>query len=207
MAPPTKRSTTTKHPRKVPSPKLPIFLSASVPNRTPYSRHSDPIAIREAILALIAVAARERLIVFGGHPAISPLVEHAARSLGALHNIVIYQSRFFQSEVPKEARAFQHFHWTKTRRNRDSSLEFMRSEMIRSQAFCAAVFIGGMEGILDESRMFKEFHPQSVILPIASTLGAAKKLFDSGEGPEDQLIRQKLRDNTRYRALFRIILP
>ena len=207
MAARTKRSTSAKYSRSPRSLKTPIFLSASVPNRPPYSHHSDAIAIREAILALVAVAARERLIVFGGHPAISPLVEHAARSLRALHNIVIYQSRLFQSEIPIEARAFQHFHWTKSTRNRASSLELMRFEMVRSQPFCAAVFIGGMEGVLNECRMFKELHPQALLLPIASTLGAAKEIFDAGEGPDDRRIRQKLLDNTRYRALFRIILP
>jgi hypothetical protein len=60
-------------------PKEPIFLSASIPDRDPYVRDSDPLAIREAVLALVAVTVRERRLVFGGHPAISPLVEHAAQ--------------------------------------------------------------------------------------------------------------------------------
>ena len=61
--------------------KEPIFLSASIPDRAPYTLDSDPIAIREAILALVAVAVRDRHLVFGGgqwqrahtvHPHIRP---------------------------------------------------------------------------------------------------------------------------------------
>jgi hypothetical protein len=88
-------------------PKEPIFLSASIPDRDPYVRDADPIAIREAVLALVAVTVRERHLVFGGHPAISPLVEHAASSLNAVDNVDIFQSEWFRAVIPPEARAFQ----------------------------------------------------------------------------------------------------
>ena len=70
------------------------------------------MAIREAVIALAAVTLRDRPLVFGGHPAISPLVEHAARSLGALANVHIYQSRFFEDRIPEVARKFPNLHWT-----------------------------------------------------------------------------------------------
>jgi hypothetical protein len=34
----------------------PIFLSASVPNREPFMANLDPLAIREAVIALVAVS-------------------------------------------------------------------------------------------------------------------------------------------------------
>jgi hypothetical protein len=54
-----------------------IFLSASIPNREPFVHYFDAIAIREAVLALVSLCVRKTDLVFGGHPAISPLVEHA----------------------------------------------------------------------------------------------------------------------------------
>ena len=209
------KSAATKHPprpveaarpRSAAQLKEPIFLSASIPDRPPYKQNSDPIAIREAVLALIAVAARERLIVFGGHPAISPLVEHAARSLHALDNIVIYQSERFRNVIPPEAKAFPNLKWTRAGRDRAESLEIMRREMIGSQPFCAAVFIGGMEGILDECRIFKQLHRRALILPIASTAGASQELFGAGEGPPDHGIRSQLLTDRKYRSLLRKIL-
>ena len=197
------RPVKTARPHSAAQLKEPIFLSASIPDRPPYNQNSDPIAIREAILALIAVAARERLIVFGGHPAISPLVEHAARSLHALDNIIIYQSEWFRNVIPPEAKAFPNLKWTPAARDRDESLEIMRREMIGSQPFCAAVFIGGMEGILDEYRIFRQVHANSLLLPLASTTGATHAVWESVEGPRDARIRDALLHERKYRSLFR----
>lgn len=187
--------------------KEPIFLSASIPDRPPYVQNSDPIAIREAALGLIAVAARERLIVFGGHPAISPLVEHAGRSLHALDHIIIYQSEWFKNVIPPEAQAFPNLRWTPPGRDRADSLEIMRREMIGSQPFCAGVFIGGMEGILDECQIFQQLHPNSLVLPLASTTGATQKVWDNGKGPRDKRIREALLHDRKYRPLLRRLLP
>lgn len=186
--------------------KEPIFLSASIPDRDPYVRDSDPIAIREAVLALVAVTVRERRLVFGGHPAISPLVEHAARSLNAVDNVDIFQSEWYRNVIPPEARAFRNLKWTQSGINSDDSLDIMRQQMIRSQPFCAAVFIGGMEGILDECRIFKLIHSSAKLFPIASTKGASFTLWDVGEGPQEPVLRNAMLHDKRYRALFRRIL-
>src|SRR5580765_4706734 len=131
--------------------KRPVFLSASVPSKEPFTNRLDPLAIREAIIALVVVSARDRPLIFGGHPAISPLVEHAARSLNALKGVHIYQSRFFEDSVPEVARAFENLHWTVGEPAEAQSLTVMRKEMISSWDFCGAVFVGGMEGIFEES--------------------------------------------------------
>lgn len=184
----------------------PIFLSASIPDRLPYLENSDPLLIREAVLALVAVTVRQRELVFGGHPAISPLVEHAARTLGGLENVYIYQSRWFEDKIPEVAKKFKNLVWTRRGNSREESLRIMREEMISSRPFCAAVFIGGMEGILEECRIFKELHRGKPVFPIASTLGAAQQLLVAGEGPPDREMREALRTNKRYRELFRTIL-
>ena len=191
--------------------KRPIFLSASVPNREPFVQYFDAIAIREAVLSLVATEARERQIVFGGHPAISPLVEHAARSLGALNQIHIYQSKFFEAFIPEVAKEFPNLHWTKRQGegegNRDASLTLMRREMISSGDFCAAVFVGGMEGIFEEWSIFSELHPHAAVIPIASTGGAAQDVFEKMKGGFKADAQMLLRDENRYRRVFAKLLP
>lgn len=191
--------------------KRPIFLSASIPVRKPFVDYFDAIAIREAVLALVAVTIRERELVFGGHPAISPLVEHAARSLEALERVHIYQSKFFEKMIPPVAKEFPNLHWTKLvgegAGDMKESLEVMRQEMIGSRDYGAAVFIGGMEGIFDEIRIFKDRHPEGKIIPVASTGGAAKDLIDQGHGPKDEKILYALQNENRYRRLFMELLP
>ena len=191
--------------------KKPVFLSASVPDREPFVGDYDAIAIREAILSLVTVTVRERELVFGGHPAVSPLVEHASRSLGAIDQVHIYQSRFFENVIPAVAKEFPNLHWTEKAGaeggTRSESLEVMRREMIGSRDFCAAVFIGGMEGIFDELRLFKELHPGCPIIPIGSTGGASKMLLNQGEGPQDAESLFLLRDENRYRRVFTKLLP
>jgi hypothetical protein len=185
----------------------PVFLSASVPNEVPFMKRFDPLAIREAIIALAVVALRDRPLVFGGHPAISPLVEHAARSLGALQHVHIYQSRFFEEKIPEVARKFENLHWTKNEGTEAGSLEVMRKEMIGSWDFCGAVFVGGMEGIFEESKWFREFHKDKPQIALGSTGGAAEMLLNKMHGVFDEKTYQILQKERRYRRIFRLLLP
>jgi len=184
----------------------PVFLSASIPDREPYVYRCDPLAIREAILALVSVAVRDRVLVFGGHPAISPMVEHAARTLGAVQNVHIYQSLWFEDRITREARAFDNFHWTKAGQDRGESLEIMRREMIGSVPFSAGVFIGGMEGVIEECKLFRELRQGARIIPVGSTGAAAQEIWSTECGPDDSA-REALRSSRHYRALFRGLLP
>ena len=84
-----------------------IFLSASVPlpNRDPrFMATADVIAIRESVKALVSEVIPNGVIVFGGHPAITPLVALLLRGLGrdAARRIILYQSAFFTEQFGKE---------------------------------------------------------------------------------------------------------
>ncbi len=61
-----------------------IFLSASVPvpGRGTYYQSADPFLIQFAVRELITAALGRRLIVWGGHPAITPMVWAACEDLG-----------------------------------------------------------------------------------------------------------------------------
>src|SRR4051794_32326260 len=123
-----------------------FFLSGSIPDprRDPrYIETADLIAIRESVAALAAVIFKRGKLVFGGHPAISPLVLVVARSLKAEEHVRIYQSEFFRQQIPPESSAFADFVWTpRVDNNRDASLELMRARMIADGPFEAAFFIG-----------------------------------------------------------------
>lgn len=192
--------------------KGPIFLSASVPVREPYASTGDVIAIREAVLALVSVTVRDRELVFGGHPAISPLVEHAARSLGAVENVHIYQSRWFleRNLIPEVAYKFQNFHWTATDTSTAEvapSLTKMRNEMIGSRPFCAAVVIGGMEGIYEEADIFRRMHGGKPLFALASTGGASIDIFEREKSRFSDTDAMALFQERRYRRLIKNLLP
>lgn len=184
----------------------PIFLSASIPTHAPYLGTFDPYLIREAILALVSVVTQETDLVFGGHPAISPLVEHAAETLGTKERVFIFQSEFFRNKLPPEALRFPNLHWIGSGADRESSLMVMRQEMIGFRDFGAGVFIGGMEGVHEERVVFQRVRPRAGLFPVASTGAAAEELLVLGYGPRSGALQEELRTEIRYKHLFRRIL-
>jgi hypothetical protein len=161
-----------------------IFLSASVPDpkRAPrYARTADSVAITAAVGALVYVTLGRRMLIWGGHPAITPMIWVVAESMGVDYGswVKLYQSRFFEDEFPEDNERFQNVTFTDAMRDsRDDSLRFMRERMFRDQKFETGVFIGGMEGILDEFDLLRKLQPNAQILPIASTGGAAIEVAD-----------------------------
>jgi hypothetical protein len=61
-----------------------VFLSASVPviGRANYYKTADPFLIQRAVREFVNVALGRRLIVWGGHPAITPMVWAVCEDLG-----------------------------------------------------------------------------------------------------------------------------
>jgi hypothetical protein len=124
---------------------------------------------------------------------------------------VIYQSKFFESLIPEVSKEFSNLHWTDQVASKDggreASLKVMRQKMISSYDFCAAVFIGGMEGIFEEYEYFAKLHPHAIVIPIASSGGAAKDLFDRLVGNFDSDKQILLRDENRYQRVFNSLIP
>lgn len=158
-----------------------IFLSAGVPD--PFAKHfrgeGDTAAISALVSALLYVALGRRRIVWGGHPAITPMVWAYAEALGVDYSkcVTLYQSNFFEDYFPEENKRFKNVVVTDAiAGNRELSLAVMRRRMISDSEFEAAVFAGGMGGIFDEYDLVKEFAGSAKILPIGSTGGAAAEL-------------------------------
>jgi hypothetical protein len=172
-----------------------IFLSASVPD--PAADHfvlpGDSAAITAAVSALLYVTLGRRRLVWGGHPAITPMVWSVAEAMDVHYGawVSLYQSLIFKDEFPAETARFKNVIFTEAVGfDRPGSLAVMRARMIGDNDFSAAVFIGGMGGILDELALLKQAHRNARIVPIASTGGAAQLIAEQENA--DQALAKEL---------------
>jgi hypothetical protein len=161
-----------------------IFLSAGVPDprRGPeFARTADTVAITAAVSALVHVTLGRRILVWGGHPAITPMIWVVADAIGTEYGswIKLYQTRFFEDEFPEDNARFQNVTYTDDiQRDREMSLLAMRERMLTEHAFSAGVFIGGMAGTIDEFELFRRLQPRASAVPVGSTGGAALVLSE-----------------------------
>jgi hypothetical protein len=136
--------------------------------------------IQSAIDALATVALGRRTVVWGGHPAITPMLWESAKNLGVLYGtaVQLFQSKFFREEdFPAQNKHFRNVTYVDAvDQDREKSLLAMRTAMLNSQPFDAAVFLGGMEGVFDEFRLFNALYPNAKCLPVAVTGGATRTL-------------------------------
>jgi len=180
-----------------------IFLSAGVPDpkRGPeYALTADSVAITAAVSALVHVTLGRRLLIWGGHPAITPMVWAIAQGLGLDYGnwVKLYQTRHFEDEFPEDNQKFQNVTYTEdVERDREKSLFAMRERMFKEHTFGVAVFIGGMGGIIDEFKLFRRLQPKAKILPVVSTGGAVLKLSE-----RVPTLGRDLTDDLDYIALF-----
>ena len=179
-----------------------VLLSASVPlpdRDRHYFETADILSIREAIKALVEVVLPIGRITFGGHPAITPLIALFVREAGLERDrLTIFQSSYFQEELPEANNQFHDVRLIEAvADDRDQSLLAMRSAMILSRPFSAAVFIGGMEGLVHEAELIRQLRPNCELLPIASTGAAAADVFRGADYPVE------LESEVTYATLFR----
>ena len=158
-----------------------IFLSASVPlvNRGNYHETANPFLIQCAVRELVISVIRQHKIVWGGHPAITPMIWSICEDLNIDYSeaVVLYQSKFFQDRFPEENQRFHNVVLTDAvPTDMSASLLLMREQMLSRQDLVAAVFIGGMDGVEAEYDLFIRFHPQAKVLPVAAPGGAALEL-------------------------------
>lgn len=159
-----------------------IFLSASIPlpERDPkYFGSSDDIAIRDSVIALCTTVLPNYRLIWGGHPSITPLVNFVLQKLNmnVQEHVTLYQSKFFENHFPDDNNKFENVIQTPSLQDRDSSLKLMRELMLEGKDFVAGIFIGGMEGVITEYNMFRQFHPNALRITLASTGAATKILY------------------------------
>ncbi len=185
-----------------------LFLSASIPlpqRDERFIKTADVVAIREAIKGLVDAIIPTGAVVFGGHPAITPMVALLLRSHGeeARKRVTLYQSAYFGRKFVDENAEFIDLRVIPAvAKNRQRSLAKMRRRMIEDRKFDAAVFIGGMEGVIDEFELFKSAHPDAKRWPVASTGAAARELFVKDGRPLPKLLAEEMTYATMFRRLL-----
>jgi hypothetical protein len=190
----------------------PVFLSASVPDplrNEKYFKTGDSIAIRDAVIALLAVVLPRTKLVFGGDPAITPMVKWVADQFGAFDKVRIFQSKFFRSSYLADIALFRYEETEIVQDDRELSLVSMRTQMIGSENFSAAFFVGGMEGVEQEYEMMKQLKPAVPRFPVYTTGAAAQSLWMREWEAAPRIYEtelSELRSKTSYLALFTHLL-
>lgn len=161
-----------------------IFLSSSTPlpeRDSKYYETADIIAIRDSVIALATTVIPIHRLVWGGHPSITPLVNYVMKKRGLViqEHMTIYQSKFFEKFFPNDNNEFENVIQTDNIGERESSLLLMRKTMFKSFEFSAGIFIGGMEGVEEEYKLFRQYHPNAIIIALASTGAAAKIIYEN----------------------------
>lgn len=160
---------------------------------TRYIQMSQPAAIRSAVLEITKTALRRKVqLIFGAHPMISPTVLDVARNTGAgAASILIFQSEFFAGQIPGSTLDLANWsagrlfftprqHASRDYEARTRSLTTMRTLMVSPNNLLGAIFVGGMDGLEEEARLFQSTHQKLPCYAIASTGSAALDLFNRG---------------------------
>jgi len=184
-----------------------ILLSASVPTvkrAERYNRIADAaFEIEQAVISLArAVFSEGGCLVFGGHPAISPLVAMVvgeyreprfseSRDERQVSPVEIFQSRAFEGYLPDDTLlmyrlGYASIRWVESVGNEryspdaedketpcSNSLRRMRQVMLETRPPDAVVCIGGMEGLEQEVDLALERTPTTPIFVLERTGGAA----------------------------------
>ena len=210
-----------------------LSASIPLPERhAKYYDSADIIAIRDAIIALVSISLNKYTIIWGGHPSITPLVYYVMERMivnnlqredyslmltdeekeqvnkqlkvRVQHHVKLYQSLYFKSIFPEDNEKFENIVFTENVGDIHSSVQLMREKMFSENEFSAAVFVGGMDGIEVEFNMFKEKHPNALLLPVASTGAATKIVYDNLL--TEELKNERLVKDYGYMSLFQKLL-
>ncbi len=210
-----------------------LSASIPLPERHPkYYDTADMIAIRDAVIALTTIVLPHHRIVWGGHPSITPLIYFVIERMivnnlkrddwqiklseeeqhvldtnlksQIQNHITLYQSLFFKDRFPEDNEKFENIVFTENVGDIHSSIQLMRNRMLTENKFAAAVFIGGMDGVEVEFNMFREIHPEAILLPLASTGAATKIVYDNLLPERHQ--NERLVKDYGYMSLFQKLL-
>lgn len=186
-----------------------IFLSASIPVQERHHKYietADIIAIRDSVLALATTVLPQHRLIWGGHPSITPLIYYVMEKLDLdiQEHVKLYQSLWFENIFPPDNNKFENVIFTAKQSDIQSSISLMRQRMLTENDFVAGVFIGGMEGIQDEFNMYREIHPNTLLLPIASTGAASAIVYE--DLLQDKLKDERLLKDYTYTLLFKELL-
>lgn len=125
-----------------------IFLSASIPfteRNKKYINTCDVTSIRDAVIALTSVVIKDYRLIWGGHPAITPMISRVLNILeyNVSEHVMLYQSKWFVEQFPKENKDMPKVVLTEKKDSLEESLLEMRNKMIGNNEFMAAFLLEG----------------------------------------------------------------
>ena len=121
-------------------------------------------------------------------------------------HVTLYQSKLFASQFPEANKEVEHIILTETvlgdneLGTKQASLAEMRRRMLTEHQYTAGIFIGGAEGVEEEFNLFKKYNPGALLLPIATTGGAAEIIYRQGR------YDKRLATEYDYQTLFERLL-
>lgn len=165
---------------------------------------------------MIVTLEKKGSIIFGGHPAITPMISKIIEQSqeDCRKHFKLYQSRYFQEFFLDELNIFADVIITPlyegpfTEDVREKSLTIMREQMLDNEFSCG-IFIGGMEGVEAEYSLFRHAHPEVPAWAISSTGAAANILLEKPPEKEFWLnskLIEMLRFDKSYIYVMRTIL-
>jgi hypothetical protein len=173
---------------------LPVLLSASVPDQVAGTPEAQRIydLVAAIVAALFDSGCR---LVFGGHPTITPLVHHLARTRGEPRPLIdLFQLARFRDQAPSETAdgaVFPRVHWVGAPGlDIGADLANLREPMVDLAR--AAIFIGGKTtgfqggkpGIRDEFERFRARHPDAPVYLVGGTGGETARLVEDAKGQD-----------------------
>ncbi len=194
-----------------------VYLSASIPDPARWSGGFDAFEITDAVVAIgRSLLSAGTQLVTAAHPTVAPLILYIAAELPTRQEpaVIVYQSEVFDSVMPEATRRFEADGIGVVIRTEavgdepadpvraPRSLELMRRRMLTETEPAAAVFIGGMEGIPAELKLFNQLRPGAPTYPVGGPGGAARELAQAMSSP----LRDVLLEGRVYPAIGRAIV-
>jgi hypothetical protein len=194
-----------------------VFLSASIPNPDRWDGEFDALEITDAVVAASrSVLTAGGVLVTAAHPTIAPLLLYVAAEFPTIDEprVIVFQSRLFSEVLPRATQRFEDqgvglLRWTDAVAgetpqpgNWDESLDVMRRTMLGATNPAAAIFIGGMDGISDELRLFSTLYPGNPVYPLGRPGGEARRLAELNRSSISEL----LLTGDVYPTLFRLVI-
>ena len=181
-----------------------VLLSASFPSGEggkafePY----DVDAIADAVSTFVrAIFFANGRLSFGSHPTITPQVLLAASEYDQRGVVDVFFSEEYVDKMSSETVRLIDGGYGILYKVPD--VPTLRQRMMTTN-LVAGVFIGGMEGVVEEFHLFREKFPGRPCIPIAGPGGAARRLANEVADFPDQLRAQLY--SQQYPSLFRRVV-
>lgn len=180
---------------------FPIFLSASIPQGLVETNRAQ--GMFDLLVALAGgILSNSGILVYGGHPSITPIIYKVAMLAGAeqQEKILLFQLNRFRKFVPQEIQEiFKNIQWFGADENNietlSDDLSQMREAMVKASR--AGIFIGGKAeqflgkkpGIRDEYERFLKYHSDCPVYLVGMLEGEVLNIIND---PEEQVRHKNL---------------